>query len=1077
MSRLFARFLARLSVGRKLLLIYLLDLTAVIYISGILINEKFIAIDFARKEEAGIAYIAETADVLVALARGGVGTGPQPQAGAPGWAPLAQAVAITEARHGPGMRSAEPAAALQALLAALEPRPAPAALTQALEQGRALVTRVGNQSNLILDPDLDSYYSMSLVLLRYPELLGVLDQIGTQLRPGGAGARAGSGPRSQYLVLEGQLDAVAQGIASDLAEAVAASTPALRLSLDPAQARLAAAIEGLRRASRAYIDDGATDDRLRAVHLAQHELLDELHQAWRLGVQQLSRLLAQRIDGLYTRMWLHLGTALVLLLAILSLVYGVARQIAVPLRRLAGVADEVRRTGDPRLRAHWVSQDEIGRLVLAFNDMLAQLDRERTAQQELAASARAAEAQRALVESTPIPLMVTAIPGHEVLHANPPAEAWLNGRRTDPWAVGLEPPVRAHFFQQLADRDAVHEFEVRWLGSGAPTWAVLSARRVAYQGRDAVITVFSPINHLKLMRRRLELWAKVFEASTEAILIVDADRRILTTNLSFHKATGYELQDVVGESPRLLLGQGSAPDFAEQMWRTVARRGTWQGELAVRRRDGSEYPAWMMVSPVREGPGARGEVTHYIFTSIDIGDRKKSEARIQFLAQHDVLTELPNRSLCIERLRMALQQARRSGQKVAVMFIDLDRFKTINDTLGHHIGDGLLRSVARRLLEAVRAGDTVSRLGGDEFVVVLAGVDSVDEVTQVVEQRLIPRIRQPHVVDGAELNVSCSVGIALAPDDATDIDELMRHADTAMYQAKAGGRNASAFFTAEMTERALQRHRIEAALRRAIDGGGLQLAWQPRVHAHSGQAVGLEGLLRWHSPELGPMSPSVFVPIAEETGLVVPMGAWVIEEACAQIARWRTQGLPPLNVSINLSAPQLQDPRLLQTLADSLQRHAVPPGGLELELTESMLMDRADSTLQTMQAIRQLGVGLAIDDFGTGYSSLNYLNRFPINKLKIDRSFVHAMLSDGTARAITQAIIGLGHALRLQVVAEGVETEAEAAALQAAGCDELQGFLYAHPMPPQALAGWLAQQAAHAASPRRTKDAFCAPAA
>ena len=1054
MSRLFARLLGRLSVGRKLLLIYLLDLTAVIYISGILINEKFIAIDFARKEESGIAYIRRTSDVLVAVARASIG---QDQAPRPeGWLAAAQAVADTERLHGDGMKSSEPAARLQHTLEALGPRPGPAALAAALAEGRALVTRVGNQSNLILDPDLDSYYSMSLVLLRYPELLDVLERIGTQLRPGAQTEPAVL--RTQYLVLEGQLDAVTQGIASDEAEAVAASQPALRAALDPAQARLATAIEGLRRAARAYIDDGATGDRLRAVHLAQAELVDELHRAWQLGATELERLLATRIEGLYTRMWLHLGTALVLLLAILSLVYGVARQIALPLRRLAGVADEVRRTGDPTLRAQWTSQDEIGRLVLAFNDMLAQLDRERTAQQELAASARAAEAQRALVESTPIPLMVTAIPGHEVLHANPPAESWLNGQRGDPWAVGLEAAVRAHFFQQLADRDAVHEFEVRWLGSGEPTWAVLSARRVQYQGRDAVITVFSPINHLKLMRRRLELWAKVFEASTEAIMIVAADRRIHTTNLAFHKATGYDLQDVVGEPPTLLVGGADPQGLLDDIWAVVARRGTWQGELSLRRRDGSEYPAWLLISPVREGPGARGEVTHYIFTSIDIADRKKSEARIQFLAQHDVLTELPNRSLCIERLRLALQQARRSGQKVAVMFIDLDRFKDINDTLGHHIGDGLLRSVARRLVEAVRAGDTVSRLGGDEFVVVLNGVDTVDDVTHVVEQRLIPRIREPHLVDGAELNVSCSVGIALAPDDSTDLDALMRHADTAMYQAKAGGRNASAFFTAEMTERALQRHRTETALRRAIEAGELRLEYQPRIDARSGRAVGVEGLLRWDSRELGPLSPAVFIPIAEESGLVVPMGAWVIEEACAQIGRWRAQGLPPLNVSINLSAPQLQDPTLLDTLAGSLARHQVPPGGLELELTESMLMDRADSTLRTMQAIRALGVGLAIDDFGTGYSSLNYLNRFPIDKLKIDRSFVHDMLADATARAIVQAIVGLGHTLKLQVVAEGVETPAEGAALCAAGCDELQGFLYSRPLRPEALQAWLQAQ-------------------
>jgi diguanylate cyclase (GGDEF)-like protein/PAS domain S-box-containing protein len=1047
-----SRFLARLSVGRKLLLIYLLDLSAVIYISGILIDEKFIAIDFARKEQAGIAYIGAVRDVLVDLAQAGI-QGGRP---APDWGAHVKVLRDTERRFGEGMRSADSSDAVVQRLERLGKSPEPAALTQALEQGRALVTRVGNQSNLILDPDLDSYYSMSLVLLRYPELLDVQGRMGNELRP--VAGRSENDLRTQYLVLEGQLDATARGIASDQAEAVASSGPALRQALDPAQARLAQQIEEFRRATRAVIDDGASADRLRSTQLAQTALIAQLHGAWRVGQHQLERLLADRIHGLYMRMWLHLGTALGLLLAILTLVYMVAQHIATPLRRLAGVADSVRRTGDHTLRAHWVSQDEIGRLVEAFNGMLAQLDRERETQKELAASARAADAQRALVESTPIPLVVTSIPGHEVLHANPPAERWLAGRRVDPWAAGLEPSVRARFFQQLADRDAVNEFEVRWRTGTEPAWAVLSARRVQYQGQDAVLTAFTPINHLKLMERRLELWAKVFEASSEGILIVDAERRILTANQAFCKATGHDLHDLVGERPETMLAAGSADPPFEALWGAVAQRGTWQGELGMRRRSGSEYPVWLMVSPVRDGPHGRGPVTHYIFTSIDIADRKKSEERIRFLAQHDVLTELPNRSLCVERLGSALQQARRTLQKVAVIFIDLDRFKDINDSLGHHIGDGLLRSVAQRLLEAVRVGDTVSRLGGDEFVVVLNGVEGEAEVAHIVEQRLIPLVRQPHRVDGAELHVSCSVGMAMAPDDADDIDTLMRHADTAMYQAKAGGRNTSRFFTEEMTRRSQERLSIEGALRRAIELGQLSLHYQPRVHAASGELAGVEGLLRWHCPELGSPGPAAFIPIAENSGQIVAIGAWVIEEACAQMANWRAQGLPPVNVSINLSALQLRDAHLLDMLSGSLQRHAIPAGQLELELTESMLMDRADSTLQRMQAIRRLGVSLAIDDFGTGYSSLNYLNRFPIDKLKIDRSFVHDMLEDPTDRAITMAIIGLGHTLGLKVVAEGVETAAEAALLRGAHCDELQGFHFARPMSAVDLQVWLAQR-------------------
>jgi len=1033
----FSRLIARLSVGRKLMLIYLLDLTAVIFVSGILINEKFIAIDFARKEVQGNAYVSGVRDGLIGAARFGAGD-LQAQAGL---GPAVAAVAQTELVHGPGLGSAALAAAAQGALAAaraVPPADAGPAVDLVLVQGRDLLTRVANQSNLILDPDLASYYTMSLLVLRYPELLEQVQALGREL------GQTDATQRTRYLILEGRLDATAQGIRADHAEGFAAGDPALRAALQRHEQALAGAIAAFRSAAARSSERPGDTALYGTARAAQRTLVDTLRGSWAAANAEMDRLLAQRIDGLYQRMWLHLGTALTLLLAILGLVTFVARQIAHPLRHLSGVADTVRRTGDHRLRASWQSSDEIGRLVVAFNDMLAQLDREREAQKELAASARAAEVERALVEATPIPLVVTAIPGHEVLHLNPPADAWLAGRRGDPWKAGLESQVRARFFQELSDRGAVDEFEVRWTGGAEPAWAVLSARRLQYQGRDAVVTAFAPINHLKLMERRLQLWAKVFEASSEGILILDADRRTLTVNQAFTRQTGLELQGLLGERPEALR-------LPETTWPAVQLRGTWQGEAAIRRRNGSEYPAWLMVSAVRHGSA---EVSHYIVTSIDISDRKRSEERIRFLAEHDVLTELPNRALCTERLRMAVQQAKRTGRQVAVLFIDLDRFKDINDSLGHHIGDGLLRSVAQRLLAGVREGDTVSRLGGDEFVIVLAGVDGADEVAQIVHERLIPRIRELHPVEGSELHVSCSVGVALYPDDATDLDELMRHADTAMYQAKANGKDNAQFFTVGMTERAQARLQMLGQLRHAAEQGQLHLHWQPRVRARDGSLAGVEGLLRWVHPEMGLVSPAQFIPLAEDSGLIVPMGDWVVEQACAQIARWRHAGWPSLSVSINLSARQLQGDELIDVVRDSMARHGVLPGELELELTESMVMVDAEANLQRLHALRALGVTLAIDDFGTGYSSLAYLNRFPIDKLKIDRSFVHDMLDDPTDRAITMAIIGLGHTLGLKVVAEGVELASEATVLRDAGCDELQGFLYARPMAADELAVW-----------------------
>lgn len=1063
---LLTRLLGRLSVGRKLLLIYLLDLSAVIFISGILINEKFIAIDFGRKELAGNAYIGELRQAMLAVARAEAGDAQPLHAAA-----LAQRVREAEARHGEGMASGELAQALAAALQALAGPPTDAAAREAardevLARAAALVRRVGNQSNLILDPDLDSYYTMSVVLLRLPELLELNTQIGHQLarREAWRHAAAAAGPdgarlastaegdaRTRYLILEGRLLATASSIAADVDSAFAAAADErLRQALSPAQAALQARIDRLREAGRAMLDGPGGAAALAALQAEQRALLQALEHSWQVSALQLDRLLQQRIDGFFQRMWLHLGTALFLLLMLLTAVFFVARQITQPLARLSEVADRVRRTGDHAARAQWHGSDEIGRLVLGFNAMLEQLGQQRAAQQELAAAARAAQAQRHLVEATPIAMVVTAVPGHEVLHANDPAQAWLAGRRTDPWASGLEPEVRVRFFQQLADRDAVDEFEVRWLGGDEPAWAVLSARRLVYQGQDAVLTAFAPINHLKLMKERLALWAKVFEASSEGILILDAQHRVLSVNRALCRHTGYEAAEIIAEGPVLLMDGG--PAVLDEILGLARKRGSWQGEVRLARREQDGYPAWLVVNTVRNGAG---EPLNHIVTAMDISERKSSEERIHFLAHHDALTGLPNRLLFTERLRLAMQQSRRAGRQVAVLFIDLDRFKNINDSLGHHVGDALLRSVAARLLEAVREGDTVSRLGGDEFVVALNGIADADEALAIAERRLVPAIRQLHHVGGAELHVSCSVGVALYPGDSADIDELMRHADVAMYQAKALGRDSVQFFTPELNERAHKRLRLESLLRHAIDRGELALHYQPRVGARGGALMGVEALLRWRSPELGEVPPAEFIAIAEESRLIVPIGAWVIAQACRQQAQWRQQGLGRIPVSINVSAVQLREPGLVEQLRATLQRFGADPGEIELELTESTLMEAVKDTLGPLHALKRVGVQLAVDDFGTGYSSLNYLNRFPIDRLKIDRSFVHDLLDDPTDLAITRAIIGLGHTLGLQVVAEGVESEAVAAALRAAHCDELQGYHFARPLPPQAFEAWL----------------------
>jgi diguanylate cyclase (GGDEF)-like protein/PAS domain S-box-containing protein len=1055
--RFFARLLSRLSVGRKLLLIYLLDLSAVIFISGILINEKFIAIDFARKEIVGNAYIAVVRDVLIDVAGWTDGNTRQQ---------LPARIASLDAAqrdYGPGLQTESVHAAFVASLRLLanpdaaeriDVRPVAAAV----DAGRALVTRIGNQSNLILDPDLDSYYTMSLLLLRFPDLLEVATGVAGKLQEQSVRGRPmSSDQRTQYFILEGRLDAIAKGIDADYKEAYAAASPALKAALDPSRVRLAAGIDAFRAASRAFVDGASTPAYLAEVEAAQRALLSALAASWDAAGREMEALLHARVHGFFMRMWLHLGTALLLLGLLLTAVFFVARQIARPLRHLADVADSVSRTGDYARRARWSSQDEIGRLVRAFNDMLVKLDANRMVQQELAASARAALAQKELVDAIPIPLVVTSIPNHDVLHANEPAQRWLDGKTADPWMKGLDSSVRSRLFQQLADRGAVDEFEVKWRASAESSWAVLSARRLNYLGKDAVLTAFAPINHLKLMEQRLELWSKVFEASSEGIMIMDGAHHLLSVNRSFCRSTGYDFHAVVGEKPAFLQLQRDRAESIEDLWTIVDARGAWQGEVWVRRRAGDMFPAWLALSAVHD---AQGIVSHYIGISIDITDRKRSEERINFLAHHDVLTDLPNRSLCIERLRDAMAQAQRRSEKVGVLFIDLDRFKNVNDSLGHHVGDALLRSVARRLGEAVRGGDTVSRLGGDEFVVVLGGIRSDDEIPRLVESRIVPQMRRPHHVAGEEFHVSCSIGIAVYPDDGLEIDVLMRHADVAMYEAKAIGRDNVQYFTVALNLRAQERLHLENSLRHAIERGELSLHYQPRIDAQSGALRGVEALLRWCHPELGWVSPRRFIPIAEECGLILPIGAWVMEEACRQLARWNSEaedGYARLSVAINVSALQLRDPRLRESIAGCLDRHGLQAGDVELELTESILMESVESTQRQLQALKALGVVLSIDDFGTGYSSLTYLSRFPIDKLKIDRSFVHDMLDDPSDLAITMAIIRLGQALRLQVVAEGVELAEQARMLRTAHCDELQGHLFAPAMPSDEATAWIAR--------------------
>ena len=1050
-----SRMIGKLTVGRKLALIYLLDLSAVIFISGILINEKYIAIDFSRKEMAGNAYIAAIRDALLPLTRSTAQADAQ-----------AAAIEQAERQFGAGMRSAQLSGQFATLLRQAGSGPAAPddgiAPSPAFVAGRALLTRVGNQSNLILDPDLDSYYTMSLVILRFPELLEVINSthaLALQLATAEGAQRQRL--QTQFLILEGRMDATMGGIGSDYTEAFAASTPLLRRHLDGSRAALQQAVAQFRASTQALAGTPAHADGNAALLRHDAAAVAALQRAWRAAEHELHRLIQLRVDGFFTRMWLHLGTAVLLLVMILGLVFFVARQIALPIRRLARVAQEVRETGDHSLRAVWDSEDETGRLVCAFNTMLQQLDFQRMAQQDLVARASAADAQRQLVDAIPIPLMVTSIPHHQVLHANQAAHAWQGGLELDPWVGGMHPQARSRFFQRLSDLGAVDEFEVCWSGGGTPTWALISARLIDYQGQRAVLSTFTPINKMKLMESRLELWAKVFEASAESLIVMDADMRIITVNQAFRRHSLYDMVELIGKRPAFLLSPDNPPEQLDSLRQTLARRGYWQGEISVQRKSLESYPAWLVMNAVRDLDGV---TTHFIASSLDISERKASERQIEHMAHHDALTGLANRHVSKLRLAAAIAQARRSGEKVGVLFVDLDRFKHVNDALGHHVGDALLQSVSARLLQLVREGDTVSRLGGDEFVVILNGIGDAEAIAALLDTRLIPAMRQPHQVEGSALYVSCSVGVAIYPDHGDDMDTLMRHADAAMYQAKSGGRDHARMFMPQMQEQQLQQLHLESDLRHAIERQELVLYYQPRIDAQSSRLNGVESLIRWQHPQHGLIAPDSFIPAAEESGLIVAIGAWVIREACRQQLAWREAGAGDIAVSINLSAVQLKSGTLVATLREVLREFPVTPGQIEFELTESILMDNVDDTIATLHAIKALGFALSIDDFGTGYSSLNYLCRFPLDKLKIDMSFVQDIHGSPQNLAVTKTIIGLGHTLGLTVTAEGVESAADADVLRHAGCDELQGYYFARPMPQAHFMAWLAHSDARCAA-------------
>jgi diguanylate cyclase (GGDEF)-like protein/PAS domain S-box-containing protein len=579
--------------------------------------------------------------------------------------------------------------------------------------------------------------------------------------------------------------------------------------------------------------------------------------------------------------------------------------------------------------------------------------------------------------------------------------------------------------------------------SGELFWASLqlSLLRDAEGQPSGLIGYLSDITERVKAEETLRLHARIFENSEEGIVITDAQQRIVSVNSAFCDILGYQAEEVIGQTPRTFHSGRHDAKFYEEMWRQLNATGSWHGEIWDRRKNGEEFPLWASISVVR---GPDGRVTHYFSIFADITERKRAEERIHYLAYYDALTGLPNRTLFFKLVDQALAEARRNRLHGALLFIDLNRFKPINDTLGHGVGDRLLQQVGARLRATLRNEDVVARLGGDEFVVALFDITR-REHAGIVAQKLLAAFDTPFLVDGHELRLGGAIGISVYPQDGFDTETLLRLADIAMYRAKHGGQEGYMFYSQEMNRKAVDRLKIEAGLRHALDEGQLVVHYQPKVRLADGRIVGAEALVRWRHPERGMVPPGEFIPVAEETGLIVQVGAWVLDTACRQASLWRQAGLPDIKVAVNLSAREFA-PTLSQRVLDVLRRHRLPPSALELEITESMLTHSAEAVIAMMTELTGLGVALSLDDFGTGFSSLSYLKRFPIDTLKIDRSFVTGIPNDANDCAIAGAIVSMAKQLGHKVVAEGVETADQLAFLDSLGCDEIQGYLFAPPV-------------------------------
>lgn len=740
------------------------------------------------------------------------------------------------------------------------------------------------------------------------------------------------------------------------------------------------------------------------------------------------------------------GIATIFVLTTLLIRYRLIR----PLHRLERAA-HVMVNGDLTQPIHPENNDELGSLANTI-DLLRETLLEDIQEREHSAK-ELGKLSQAVEQSTDAILITNA--EHIIEYVNP---AFIRSRG---YAINELVGQNARILKTAENDPAIYQQMNEALKQGRPFHTILINRRkngtllheemsispmrnatgdinhYVYTGKDITERILS--------ERELRKLTLAIEHSVSAIVITDTSGTVEYINPQFTRISGYGGKEIIGKKISLIKSDKTPRGVYKELWDTINGGQVWEGEILNRRKNGELYWELVSISPVRN---EAGEIINFVGIQHDISARKAMEEQINRMAFHDELTQLPNRSLLAKNFAVAVTRAQREGGILGLLSLDLSRFKLVNDSMGHDIGDQLLRIIAQRLVRCAREHDTVARFGGDEFVVLLTQLTRPEDITPVV-QRILASIADPIPIAGQELQLAGNVGAALFPQDGDNLETLMRSATAALHQAKRQGRNQFQFYTSQLSAQATEQLTMENELRRAISEGQLVLHYQPQIDLDSGRIVGAEALVRWPHADNGLIPPSRFIPLAEETGLIIPLGLWVLREACRQSVAWRNAGLSHLRIAINVSTHQLREPDIVKQVMDTIEESGIPADQLEIELTESAIMEQPAETIELLRRFKKLGIGLAIDDFGTGYSSLSYLHRFPFDTLKIDRSFIKNITTSSDDAAIVRTIIAMAHSLRLNVVAEGVETTEQAIYLRNNNCDQLQGYLFSKPLPAQ----------------------------